>query len=363
MSTDTFACARVLSRARWSTHGPRPWLPRTGNHHPRAQRDQVRAQVGGDVPGEPGFGVAARGPGPGGVAAFPLPAVPDLAVEERRAGEVTPWTGSIPMILPASGARPGAVACPVLACPVLAAAGGLPDAGGGPRRRQRGRAPPRPRTRPGHGGGRGGTCGGRFPRASSFHHRRPGNAVGRERCTLPAWASRVRCWSTPRANRLTCCASRRHPILPQSGALVAATHRDAGPGHTTNGWLATTSTRRSRGPSTRAAFRHRHPVRHGRDGRLPLSAACLGPRARRRAAGSCSGCTASWTGSVTPSGGTASCYAGSSSIRPRFRGHRPPAAVRGAVLGRWAARPPAARQAHPVPVPFGPSMSEAACTR
>ena len=74
---------------------PQAMIARPGHHHPRPHPDQVRAQVDRDVPGEPGLGVAAGGLGPGGVAALPLPAVPDLAIEERRAGVVQPVVAGI----------------------------------------------------------------------------------------------------------------------------------------------------------------------------------------------------------------------------------------------------------------------------
>src|SRR4029077_7372174 len=69
---------------------PEPVIAVPGHHDPRSHPDEVRAQVDRDVPVEPGLGVAAGGLGPGGVAALPLAAVPDLAGQERRAGVVQP---------------------------------------------------------------------------------------------------------------------------------------------------------------------------------------------------------------------------------------------------------------------------------
>ena len=88
MSIATLACPRLMIRAR-PAHA-RPDAPVAGprHDHPRAIPAQVSAQEPGDPPGEPRLGVTAVGLGPGRVAGFPLPAVPDQVIEVGRIGVV-----------------------------------------------------------------------------------------------------------------------------------------------------------------------------------------------------------------------------------------------------------------------------------
>src|SRR6266496_2878332 len=75
----------IAARSATRSH---PGIAGAGERDRRSFRAQVGGEVHGDVPVEPGLGVAAVGLRAVGVAAFGFPAVPDQMADDRGGGEV-----------------------------------------------------------------------------------------------------------------------------------------------------------------------------------------------------------------------------------------------------------------------------------